>query len=79
MKKFQLFACAFTATLFSLSFNACSSDDPEIEPEKPGVPEVPETPETPEDPEEPEASTTHFYLWVTVGATGGMDLPMLFW
>lgn len=72
MKKFQLFTCAFTAALFSFSFNACSSDDPEIEPEKPGVPGVPETPETPEDPKEPEASTTHFDLWVTVGATGGM-------
>ena len=58
MKKFKLFACAFAATLFTLSFNACSSD-----------PDVP-TPDP--DPDTPAASTTHFDIWVTVGATGGM-------
>lgn len=38
MKKFQLFACAFAATLFSLSFNSCSSD-----------PDIPDTPDVPEE------------------------------
>ena len=33
MKKFQLLACAFAATLFTLSFNACSDD--------PDMPEIP--------------------------------------
>lgn len=65
MKKFQLFACAFAAALFSFSFNACSDDDPEIGPNNPENPEEPEEPETP-------ASTTHFDVWVTVGGTGGM-------
>lgn len=69
MKKFQLFACAFAAALFSLSFNACSDDDPEVpEPDKPVVPDTPDTPDEPDTP----ASTTHFDIWVTVGATGGM-------
>ena len=56
MKKFQLLACAFAATLFTLSFNACSDD--------PDMPEIPDVPE--------ESSTTHFDIWVTVGGTGGM-------
>lgn len=77
MKKFQLFACALATALFSLSFSACSDDDPEIDP---GNPENPENPETPENPEEPEASTTHFDLWVTCRCHKVVwDLPMLFW
>lgn len=71
MKKYQLLACAFAATLFSLSFNACSTDDPVIEPETPVTPDTPETPDDPEEPETP-ALTTHFDIWVTVGGTGGM-------
>lgn len=68
MKKFQFLACAFAVALFSLSFNACSDDDPII----PDTPDQPETPDTPDTPDQPEASTYHFDVWVTVGATGGM-------
>ncbi len=52
--------------MVSLTFNACSDDDPVI-PEKPIEPEKPVEPEKPE-PEKPAPLTTHFDIWVTVGA-----------
>lgn len=63
MKKFQLLACAFAATLFTLSFNACSDD--------PDMPEIPDVPE--------ESSTTHFDIWVTVGEAEVWGQVMPFW
>ncbi len=65
MKKIKFLMCAFAATMVSLTFNACSDDDPVI-------PEKPIEPEKPVEPEKPAPLTTHFDIWVTVGATGGM-------
>lgn len=67
MRKLPLLFCAFATALFTLTFNACSDDDPISEPDP-----MPNPNPTPDPEPEPEAKTYHFDIWIAVDKHGGM-------
>lgn len=67
MKKFNLLVSLFLMTVLTVSFSACSDDDP-IE-KNPSLPENPE----PSDDNTGTTKTYHFDIFMTVGEHGGMN------
>lgn len=59
MKTFKTLACILAAALMGITSVSCSKEEPNTPPPSPN-------------PGKPTASATHFDIWVTVGATGGM-------